>query len=112
MFAIKLYPRPDDIHLPRLCFCRIDGPQLYTQKVHNLAEHNIELTRAQSAKAFTVCPETGDSGTKSLGVAFNDLLCRLRLVLVLFRKVEFYELLWTFDYSLFRIVILVPSHKT
>jgi len=36
--------------------------------------YNIELTRAQSAKATTVNPEPGDSYIQSLGVAFNDLL--------------------------------------
>jgi hypothetical protein len=40
----------------------------------NLRMPNIELTRAQSAKTLTVSPEPGDSSTKSLGVAFNDLL--------------------------------------
>ena len=39
-----------------------------------LHSYNIELTRAQSAKALTVEPGEGESLTTRLGVAFNDLL--------------------------------------
>jgi hypothetical protein len=39
-----------------------------------LKKHNIELTRAQFAKAFTVLADEATVPQKNLGVAFNDLL--------------------------------------